>query len=94
MMQLDDINKKYGIPNEEISCPSCGMVYGHHKTKVNKITEECSACDKIRKNKYGDNNPDNIENKKEMLISAEEFIENVLEYEPFEKHNILGSKIK
>ncbi len=82
MMQIENINKKYGIPKEEISCPSCGLVYGHHNTKVNKITEECSSCDKVRKNVYGDNDINNIENKEEMLISAKEFIENILGYKP------------
>ena len=39
-----DIDKKYGVPKEEISCPGCGRRYGHHKTKVCRNCEECSSC--------------------------------------------------
>lgn len=67
-----DINKKYGIPVEEISCPGCGQKYGHHNTKVDINSQECSACAKeFRRVKDLD------------LVSAKEFIENILEIVPF-----------
>jgi hypothetical protein len=34
----------HGIPREMTACPGCGRQYGHHKTKVCKNCEECSAC--------------------------------------------------
>ena len=39
-----NIDKIYLIPVEEISCPGCGRKYGHHNTKVDIISEECSSC--------------------------------------------------
>lgn len=39
-----DIDKKYLIPKKHISCPGCGRRYGHHNTKVDIISEECSSC--------------------------------------------------
>ena len=33
-----------GYPREEFTCPSCGQLYGHHNTKVDPVSEECSAC--------------------------------------------------
>lgn len=41
---FEEIDDKYGIPKKEISCPSCGRKYGHHKTNVCKSCEECSSC--------------------------------------------------
>lgn len=64
------IDKKYGIPVEEISCPGCGQKYGHHKTKVDVISQECSKCAKDR----GDD---------VKLVSAETFIEEYLDIKPF-----------
>ena len=66
-----DIDKKYGIPIKEISCPGCGRKYGHHKTKVDLNSEECSSCCK----QY---NRENVE-----LVEAKYFIEEILEYKPF-----------
>lgn len=66
-----NIDKKYGIPVEEISCPGCGRKYGHHKTKVDIDSEECSACVK----KFS---RENVE-----LVDAEYFIEKILGYTPF-----------
>jgi hypothetical protein len=42
-----NIDKIYGVPVEEISCPGCGRKYGHHKTKVDINSQECSSCVKI-----------------------------------------------
>lgn len=74
MMQLDNIDKYYGIPKEEISCPSCGLKYGHHKTKVCKKCELCTSCVK-------DSSPCDICKDKE-IITAKDFIENVLGFQP------------
>lgn len=65
-----NIDNKYRIPVEEISCPGCGRKYGHHKTKVDIISEECSSCVK----EYGYKEVD--------LISADKFIESILGYKP------------
>jgi len=65
-----NIDKIYGIPVEEISCPGCGQRYGHHNTKVDINSEECSSCAK----RFG-YTP--IE-----LVSAKEFIEDYLDYKP------------
>lgn len=62
-----NIDKKYGIPVEEISCPGCGRKYGHHKTKVDINSQECSKCATV-----------DVE-----LVTAEYFIETVLGYIPF-----------
>jgi len=35
---------KFGLPRDYVSCPGCGRLYGHHKTKVHVETEECSSC--------------------------------------------------
>ncbi len=61
------IDKKYGVPIEEISCPGCGLKYGHHKTKVDINSQECSIC---AKKCYI-----NIK-----LVTAEYFIEKILNY--------------
>ena len=41
---MHDIIKKYGLPREHVSCPSCGQLFGHHNTKVCLNCEECSKC--------------------------------------------------
>ena len=41
---MDKIHPIWLVPYDYISCPSCGRVYGHHKTKVHVETEECSSC--------------------------------------------------
>jgi hypothetical protein len=66
-----NIDRKYRIPIEQISCPGCGRKYGHHGTKVDTISQECSSCVKIFK--YTNYN----------LIDAKLFIENYLEIKPF-----------
>lgn len=66
-----EIDKKYGVPKEEISCPGCGLRYGHHNTKVDINSHECSKCVKEFKR-------DNVK-----LISAKEYIENYLGIHPF-----------
>lgn len=66
-----NIDKKYGVPREEISCPGCGQKYGHHNTKVDSISQECSKC-------ATDSGYTDVE-----LVSAEDFIEKVLGYQPF-----------
>ena len=65
-----NIDKKYGVPVEEISCPGCGQKYGHHNTKVDINTQECSSCAKERGEELN-------------LTSAKDFIENILEIKPF-----------
>lgn len=63
------IDKKYQVPIEEISCPGCGQRYGHHNTKVDIHSQECSSCVK------------EFRDKKEIkLVSPEYFIEKVLGY--------------
>lgn len=64
-------NKKYGVPKEEISCPGCGQVYGHHNTKVDINSQECSKC--AENSEYPD-----IE-----LMEADKYITEVLGYKPF-----------
>lgn len=64
---MNDINKKYGVPNKMVSCPGCGLVYGHHNTKVDTISQECSTC--VKAFKYPEVN----------LIKAEEFIKILLQ---------------
>lgn len=66
-----NIDKIYGIPVDEISCPGCGRKYGHHKTKVDIKSEECSACCK-------ECNREGVE-----LVDAKYFIEKILGYKPF-----------
>lgn len=66
MKDITEISKKWGMPKEECSCPSCGYEYGHHKTKVDSISEECSTC--VKKSGY----------KKVNLITAEDFIAKLL----------------
>jgi hypothetical protein len=61
------IDKKYGMPVEEISCPCCGRKYGHHKTKVDINSEECSKCA-----------TGNVE-----LFTSKYFIETILGYIPY-----------
>jgi hypothetical protein len=39
-----DIVEKFGLPREYCSCPGCGQIYGHHKTKVCQDCAECSSC--------------------------------------------------
>ena len=65
------IDKKYLIPLEEISCPGCGQKYGHHNTKVDIVSQECSKCCKSR--------DEEVE-----MVSAKFFIESVLCYLPNE----------
>jgi len=43
-----DIIPKFGLPREYCSCPGCGQVYGHHRTKVCNHCGECSKCCKDR----------------------------------------------
>jgi len=47
---------------ENSSCPGCGQKYGHHNTKVDKISEECSSC--VKKAGY----------KNTEFIDASEFV--------------------
>lgn len=63
------IDKKYQIPIEEISCPGCGQRYGHHNTKVDLNSQECSSCAKEFRRK------DQIK-----LVDVSYFIERVLGY--------------
>lgn len=65
-----NIDKKYGVPLEEISCPGCGQKYGHHNTKVDLNTQECSSCAKERGVKLN-------------LVTVQYFIETILEIKPF-----------
>lgn len=64
------IDKKYGVPVEQISCPGCGQKYGHHNTKVDLNSQECSTCAKER--------GEPVE-----LVSAKIFIEDILDIKPF-----------
>lgn len=66
-----NIDKKYKIPIKEISCPGCGRKYGHHKTKVDTISQECSSCVKL------------FNYKKYNLVEASLFIEEYLGFKPF-----------
>lgn len=67
-----EIDEKYRVPVEEISCPCCGQRYGHDGTGVDLNSEECSEC--VEEYGYED----------VRLVSAEDFIENVLGYSPFQ----------
>lgn len=67
----DIIDKIYGVPIGEIACPSCGRKYGHHKTTVDIISQECSSC--VKDVGYKDVN----------FVSAKYFIEEILGYKPF-----------
>jgi hypothetical protein len=42
------IVEKWGLPKEEVSCPSCGRIYGYRRTKVCVECEECEPCCKKR----------------------------------------------
>lgn len=64
-----NIDKEYLISIEEISCPGCGRKYGHHNTKVDIKSEECSACVKEFRSSI------DIE-----LVEASYFIEEILGY--------------
>ncbi len=65
------IDKKYHVPIENISCPGCGQKYGHHNTKVDINSEECSSC--VKKWCF-----ENVE-----LVTATYFIEIHLGFKPF-----------
>jgi hypothetical protein len=65
------IDEVYKVPVEEISCPRCGLRYGHHNTGVDTISQECSKC--ATKN-YGDD----VE-----IVDADYFIEEILGYKKF-----------
>lgn len=39
---------KGGYPRDEISCPECGYLYGHHNTLVDMESEFCLPCAKKR----------------------------------------------
>jgi len=66
-----NIDKKYGITVDEISCPGCGRKYGHHKTKVDVNSQECSACCTLF-------NRRNVE-----FVDSTYFIEEILGYKPY-----------
>jgi len=61
-----EISKKWGVPVEEVSCPDCGMQYGHHKTKVDTISELCSVC--VKERSY----------KKVNLVDADKYVSEML----------------
>lgn len=61
-----NIHPKYGVPREEISCPDCGQIYGHHNTKVDVESELCGPCAK----------KDGID--PSNFVSADDFISNLL----------------
>jgi hypothetical protein len=63
------IDKKYGVPKEEISCPGCGLKYSHHNTLVDTISQECSKCCEYRDNETN-------------FISGTSYIEEILGYRP------------
>ena len=67
----DNIDKIYGVPIKEIGCPACGRKYGHHKTKVDTISEECSSC--VKDAGYKETN----------FVEAKYFIEEILGYKPY-----------
>ena len=69
-MLYDKINEKYGVPEEDVSCPGCGQIYGHHNTKVCKRCEECSSCCKRRSNPCLSDKSDS----KHYFIHAQDFI--------------------
>jgi len=58
-----DIDKKYGVPSKDISCPGCGLKYGHHNTGVCVNCEECSKCCRCSQ---------------KTIIKADEFIVNIV----------------
>ena len=60
------MGKYINLPQEHISCPGCGRKYGHHNTKVDIHTEECSSC--CKEMGYSDCE----------YVTAEEFIENYI----------------
>ena len=64
-----NIDSKYSIPVEEISCPGCGRRYGHHRTKVDILSQECSKCAKERGGEMD-------------LVDSTYFIEEILEIKP------------
>jgi len=61
-----EISKKWGVPVEEVSCPDCGLQYGHHNTKVDIISEMCSVC--VKERGYT----------KVNLVEAEEYVSKML----------------
>lgn len=63
-----NIDKTYGVPIEEISCPGCGEKYGHHNTTVDVTSGECSDCVKTIGYEYVE------------LVNAEYYIKEVLGY--------------
>lgn len=69
MISGDDIDREYGIPLKEISCPSCGQKYGHHGTIVDLNSNECSSCVK----EFGYKDTD--------FVDGEYFIEEILGYQ-------------
>ncbi len=57
---------KWGLPKDEVSCPSCGKIYGHHRTKVCSQCEECEPCCKARPINQCDGSG---------LVTADQFVE-------------------
>jgi hypothetical protein len=81
-----------GIPFDdvdELSCPSCGQLYGHHGTKVCTDTYECSACvnqtilqSMSQKEFFSDiNKLPNPSEDLSTMMDAKEFIRKILNYE-------------
>jgi hypothetical protein len=60
------MGNSWNVPDEEVSCPGCGKLYGHDQTTVCKVCEECSAC-----------HPSAV-CKKPELVAAETFVEGLL----------------
>lgn len=66
------IDKVYGVPKEDVSCPGCGLRYGHHNTQVDTISQECSACCK------------QMNRAEAELMPASQYIEQVLGLQPLQ----------
>ena len=66
------IDKTYQVPKQEISCPGCGLKYGHHNTEVDTISQECSKCCLVR-------------NDETNLVTGKYYIEEILGYLPYLK---------
>lgn len=65
-----NIDEKYVVLVKDISCPGCGQKYGHHNTKVDINSEECSKCAK------------DLGYKDVELVKSDKFIEEFLEIKP------------
>jgi hypothetical protein len=41
---MSNVAERFGVPKKEVSCMSCGKIYGHHRTEVCIHCVTCTTC--------------------------------------------------